>query len=336
MSQSESEESPPLAEASAEKSAERPARNPAVERYLAAREARKTAPPELLPDPPAHDEDTLWRGLLRDGQMRLLVSRATVAMTEIAERLQTSPDVTRVLAELWCGAQLVRATIHPDEAIQLACTQDGGMGNFVVDIHDDGTGRATVRNPQFRGDPIAGGRLQVTRLRKGVGKYRSSIEMMPGERPTELLMRYLQDSEQILSLLDVDVALDDAGGLTSVVGSVVQLMPEGTREDLARLVANLERSGTLRASMTPDDPDAIGWAGRILDGFYWDQVARQDVGFACTCSAERVIALLASLSPADIAELIEGLETLETTCDYCRTTWSTPVSQLQPLLATPS
>lgn len=332
MSQSESDES----SSGAATGAERTTRNPAVERYLAAREARKTAPPELLPDPPPHDEDTLWRGLLRDGQMRLLVSRATAAVAEIAQRLETSPDVTRTIAEFWCGAQLVRATIHPDEAIQLACTQDGGMGNFVVDIHDDGTGRATVRNPQFRGEPIAGGRLQVTRLRKGVGKYRSSIEMVPGERPTELLMRYLQDSEQILSLLDVDVQLDDHGGLASVVGSVVQLMPEGTRDDLARLVANLETSGSLRAAMTPADPDAIGWARRILHGFYWDQVARQDVGFACTCSAERVIALIASLSPTDIADLIEGLETLETTCDYCRTTWSTPVSQLQPLLATPS
>lgn len=332
MSQSESEESPSVTD----EAATRPARNAAVERYLAAREARKTAPPELLPNPPAHDEDTLWRGLLRDGQMRLLVSRATVAMTEIAERLQTSPEVTRALAEFWCGAQLVRATIHPDEAIQLACSQEGGMGNFVVDIHDDGTGRAMVRHPDCDGPPIVGGRLQVTRLRRGVGKYRSSIEMMPDERPTQLLMRYLQDSEQILSLLDVDVQLDDAGSLVSVVGSVVQMMPEGSREDLARLVSNLETAGTLRAAMTAEDPDGIAWAARVLEGFFWDQVARQDVGFACTCSAERVITLIASLSAADIAELIEGLETLETTCDYCRTTWSTPVSQLQPLLASPS
>ena len=71
---------------------------------------------------------------------------------------------------------------------------------------------------------------------------------------------------------------------------------------------------------------------KLLAGFHWDQVARQAVAFRCRCSAERVISVLASLQPDELRELIEGLEQLESTCDFCQTTWTTPVHQLLPLL----
>ncbi len=307
-------------------------RSAAALRYLAAREARRTAAPErVLPAPPP-DADTLWRGLLRDGQMRLIVARTTEACRAIAERLGTGPAASRVLAELFCGAQLMRATIHPDESLQLAGHQQGGIGSFVVDIFEDGTGRATLRHPHPVGGAIAGGSLQVGRVRRGVGQYRSSVAMAPDDAVPALLMRYLLDSEQLPSLIDIEVQLDDAGLPSLVVGSLVQLMPEGSREDLAQLVSNIERAGTAAAAMTAEDPDAIAWAEKLLAGFHWDQVARQAVAFRCRCSAERVISVLASLQPDELRELIEGLEQLESTCDFCQTTWTTPVHQLLPLL----
>ncbi len=311
-------------------------RSAAALRYLAAREARRTAAPErLLPAPPP-DTDTLWRGLLRDGQMRVIVARTTTACRDICERLGTGPTASRAIAELFCGAQLLRATIHPDEALQLAGQQQGGIGSFVVDIFDDGSGRATLRHPHVVGAAVAGGSLQVGRVRRGVGQYRSSVAMGHGEGVPALLMRYLLDSEQLPSLIDIEVQLDDAGLPSLVVGSLVQLMPEGSHEDLARLVGNVEHAGTAAAAMTTDDPDAIAWAERLLAGFHWDQVARQEVTFGCRCSAERVISMLASLPPEDLRTLIEATEQLESTCDFCQTAWTTSVHQLLPLLETSS
>jgi len=80
----------------------------------------------------------------------------------------------------------------------------------------------------------------------------------------------------------------------------------------------------------------MGWAADMMAGFYWDQVARQVVKFQCPCSPERVLTLLSTLPRADLEELAEGGEPLETTCDYCKTTYSVPVVQLAPLMAEPS
>jgi molecular chaperone Hsp33 len=314
--------------------------NAAVKRYLAAREARKTADPERLLPVPAPEQDTLWRGLVRDGQMRLIVARAGRTVAEIAERHHCSAQAHELLAGLVVGAQLLRATINPDESLQLAGFQQGGVGNFAVDVFEDGAVRATFRNPGHRGEALVGGRLQITRQQPGRGQYRSSIAFSHGEAPGDLLMRYLLESEQILSLLEVDFAPERGQGeeadARAVVGYVVQLMPEGTREDLALLVSNLEHCGRPAAQMIDGDADAVAWASGLLRGFYWDQVARQEVRFGCPCSAERVLALLASLSPADLHDLIEGLEVIETTCEYCRTHWSTPAAQLAGLLDRPS
>lgn len=311
-------------------------RSAAAQRYLEAREARRTAKPELLPEPPPPSEDTLWRGLLRDGQMRLMVARAGRAGHAISTGLDCRPVADRFVRELVLATQLVRSTLNPDETLQLAGFQQGGVGNFVVDVFEDGGVRATLRHPEATGPALAGGTLQVTRQQRGRGQYRSSVAFDEGDRTTDVLMRYLLESEQILTLLDVDVAPERGDHGLAAVGSIVQLMPEGSREDLARLVKNLEASGKLGPAMVEDDPDAVAWAERLLDGFYWDQVARQELAFHCPCSAERVVALLASLPPDDLREVLDGLEVVESTCDYCRTTYTTPVDQLQALLGTPS
>ena len=326
MSQHEEPETP----------AEPRVRSAAAQRYLAAREARRTAPPERLSDPPAPEEDTLWRGLLRDGQMRLIVARAGRASHEIAERLGCEAVASAFLHELVTAAQLLRATLNPDETLQLAGFQQGGVGNFVVDVFEDGGVRATLRHPDAEGLALVGGTMQVTRQQRGRGQYRSSVAFDADARPVDVLMHYLLESEQILTLLEVDLDPSRRDHGMAAVGYLVQLMPEGSREDLARLVQNLQASGRPGAAMTAEDADGVAWAERLLGGFYWDQVARQELGFSCPCSPERVLTLLASLPKADLAEVIEGLEVVESTCDYCRTSYATPVDQIRVLLDSPS
>ncbi len=307
----------------------------AVERYKRAKEARRTAPPQRLGDVPAFDTDTLWRGLTREGEVRVLLVRATHSAAESTQKLGCSADTARMIAELMTGAQLLRACLNPDEQVQLSASNDGAAGNFVVDVWAEGHMRATVREPGATGEGLIGqGTAQIARILRGRGTYRSAIGL-GGDDVETLLMRYLLESEQILSYIKLDVAVDDSGAVHHAHGFLIQLMPEGTREHLARIVANLEDlpSGV---GMSADDPDGMAWASQLMNGLYWDQAARQDVGFLCPCSPERVVALLSTLPRADIEELAADGSPLETTCDYCRVTYTVPQSQVQALLEVPS
>ena len=309
-----------------------------VERYKRARDARKVAPPQRLADEPSMTIDTLWRGLTREGEMRVLVVRATQAVREATAALGTGPWGTKLVAELMTGAQLLRACLNPDEQLQISAVNSGSAGNFVVDAYVEGHMRATLRNPGASLDDgflVGNGTVQIARTRRGKPTYRSAIALEHDEID-QLFMRYLLESEQILSLLHLDIDVTESGHLRHAVGFLVQAMPEGSRDDLSRLVTNLESLGSLGDEMNDADPDAMGWANALMDGFYWDQVARQTVSFRCPCSPERVLALLSTLPQADLAELAEGGEALETTCDYCKTTYAVPLEQLNSLLAQPS
>ncbi|HAN31098.1 MAG TPA: hypothetical protein DCQ06_05820 [Myxococcales bacterium] len=308
----------------------------AVERYKLAKEARKTAPPMQLPETPAYDQDTLWRGLTRGGEVRLLLVRATNAARESTDKLGCSAEAAGFVAELMAATSLLKACLNPDEQLQVSAQNSGLLGNFVIDCFATGEMRATVRHPEACGARLVGdGLVQVARIIRHSGTHRSSIEL-GGAMPGQLLMRYLLESEQIVSYINLDVAIDEQGRVQHALGFLLQLMPEGRRQDIATIVDNLKALPPLSQGMTAEDPDAMKWSSRLMEGLYWDQAVRQSVRFHCPCSAERVVALISTLPRSDIEELVADDAPLETTCDYCRTTYSVPIHQVRQLLELPS
>ena len=85
--------------------------------------------------------------------------------------------------------------------------------------------------------------------------------------------------------------------------------------------------------MTADDPDGRAWTSRLLEGFRWDQVARERPHFACRCSRGRLVAALSSLPRADLEELVRDGEPVDSICEYCNTTYTLSVPELEILLA---
>lgn len=304
----------------------------------ARREARRVAPITWMDPPVELPRDTLWRSLTRDGEARLLVVRATQATREAAARMHASPDVAKLVAELMVGALLVRSTINPDERLQLYLNHEGPVGQVAVEAWDDGGVRAYVAHPEETSEVfgllIGAGVLQVSRA-LGTKHYASSVALN-GNNVADYLMHYLLESEQILSLVHTDVRLGADGAVQSACGYLLQMMPEGTRDDLRRMLHNIDGLGGLGDAMTAEDPDARGWAKALFDGFGWDQCAREPVAFRCRCGHDRMMAMLSSLPRGDLAELAEGSEPLELVCDYCHAKYHVRPMELRDLMVEPS
>lgn len=309
-----------------------------MDRYRRLARERKLGPTQFIDAAPNFDEDTLWRGLTREGEVRLLAVRATTTVQEAVRRLECSADVGRLLGELMVATLLVRSTLNPEERMQVFLNHRGPTGQIVVDAWDTGGIRAFVANPQAsrkeHGFLIGEGTLQVTRSRGNSERSHRSTMALQGEGVVDNMMHYLLESEQILSLLRVEMV--QRGDVQSAVGLLVQLMPEGTREDLQRLVGNLQALPGLTVGMTAEDPDGRAWAEGLMDGFHWDQCAREAVRFQCRCSEERILSMLATLPRADIAELARGTDLLEMTCDYCKTGYKLKPTRVALLLQDPS
>ncbi len=304
----------------------------------ARREARKVAPIQWMDPVPPRQQDTLWRSLTREGEARLLVVRATTAASEATRRLECSPEVTKLVGELMVAALLVRSTINPEERLQLYLNHQGPIGQVAIDAWQEGGIRAYVAHPQQdsrqAGFLVGAGVLQVSRT-LGTKSYASSVELA-GSSAADYVMHYLLESEQILTLVHTDVRLDEHGRIAQATGYLLQMMPEGTREDLRKIILNIGQLSAVGDAMTDQDPDARQWAEQLLQGFAWDQCARETVAYRCRCSRDRMMAMLTSLPVQDIAELAEGHEPLELVCDYCRRKYHVRPAELRELAAPPS
>jgi len=162
------------------------------------------------------------------------------------------------------------------------------------------------------------------------------VVALDGDCVDDFLMNYLLESEQILSLVRSDVAVGADGRIARALGYLIQLMPEGGRGDLARIAANLTGAPALGDGMTAADPDGRLWAEGLLDGFKWDQVAREPVAFRCRCSRDRMLSMLSSLPRRDLADLAHGSEPLELVCDYCGDKFQVRPAELRALFVEPS
>lgn len=308
-------------------------------RVLAERHAQRMAAPTEFVDPaPPVQVDTLWRGLLRGGQARILVVRATAAVQEAARKVQASADVTQLLGELVVNTLLVRSTLSPDERLQIHIEHQGPAGKIAVDAWQAGGVRAYVAKPQAErrefGFLIGAGTLHVSRS-VGGRNYASTVTL-DGDGIDDFVMNYLLESEQILSLVRSEVTVDHEGQVAHALGYLVQLMPEGNRDDIAKVLDNLKSIGPLGDGMSADDPDGRLWANAVFAGFKWDQVARESVAFLCRCSRDRMLSMLSSLPARDIAELAVGTTPLELVCDYCLRKFEVKPAELRALLAEPS
>lgn len=307
----------------------------AVERYKRRRAERLAGPPQLFDPAPALTEDTLWRGLTRAGEIRVLVARTRGLVAEIARRLRTSDDATRILGELVTAAYLARSTLNPAAQLQLLLRNPGSAGRLIADVWaGEGGARAAIAEPAATaagGPLLADGLLEVSRIARDGSPYRSSLQYSGGGIEAAIT-EYLVRSEQIVALIHLEVEVE-RGVVRAACGYLVQLMPEGTRAQLDHLLANIDRLPPLARGMTAADPDGRAWAAGLLDGFLWDQVARERPSFACRCSRGRLVAALASLPRADLEELVGAGEPADSTCEYCNTTYSLSVPELQLLLA---
>lgn len=303
-----------------------------TERYLARRLARAEAPSGYLEPSPSLAEDTLWRGLTRAGELRVLVARATSTVAEIAETLAAGQYGMALLSELVLGGLLLRSTLDPDAQLQITVRSQGPVGRLFLDVWPSGRGlRASLERPEASspdGRPrLDGGQIDVVRSREGLAPYRSS-RSFGRETLSQLFEAHLLESDQILAMLRLDIRVE-ADRVAHASGCLVQVTPEGTREDLARLVANLEGLPQLGDAMTEADPDARAWVDRLLAGYRWDQAAREPITFVCRCSRERLLAILRGLPAEDLDEMIAAAAPIETTCEFCRARYEIDPQELR-------
>jgi len=236
-------------------------------------------------------------------------------------------ELARTLADLVTGTILVRETMAPGYRVQGIVHGEAGSGALVADAHPDGGTRGLVQGRPRLG---AGASLEMMRTLPRGGLARG-IVAMPGEGTVaSALMTYLQESEQVVSVIAVGTVFDGPR-LLAAGGYLVQVLPELSEAMLAIMTARLETFPALDTFLRDGStPERL--TEEILHGMPHMVLGDAPLRYQCRCDTARVMASLATLPRADVEAMITAGETLEIACDYCGAEYPIEPARLRGLL----
>jgi molecular chaperone Hsp33 len=286
-----------------------------------------------MPGGPEETEDGVLRAITDDGSFRVItVSSLTTVRAAAAAQGATGATAAH-LADLLTGTVLVRETMAPQLRVQGILKGAGGRGSLVADSRPGGATRGLMQLPEGGDFALgAGALLQMMRSLPNGAIHQGIVDVSGAGGLSAALMLYMQESEQVVSVIAVGV-LTDEGGATRAGGYIVQLLPEVDRAQHMIMTERLDAMDDIRALIGRDGFTPRSLLDELLYGMPFSVTGESALGFACACSETQVLATLSSLGPGDIAELVQGGEVLEIRCDYCQKEYQVHPERLRGLLA---
>ncbi|MBE7451047.1 MAG: Hsp33 family molecular chaperone HslO [Kofleriaceae bacterium] len=261
--------------------------------------------------------DQVVRLMTMDGAFRLIAAVTTETARGALASQATGDELGLRLAELLTAAVLVRETTQPTRRVQMVWRDRRGR-SLVADSLPDGLNRGLV-NPGDSAPVAADGEhlLQVNYTLTNGALHQGLVAVADGDDMATALMRYMKQSEQIVSMIAV-AALPGPGGVRAVGGYVVQLLPEATREVITAMTDHLGNLEPMAILLEGRGRTAAELARTVFAGFEHAELATSSLRFGCTCSEVRVMTSILTLAPDEVESMLGG-DPLEVRCDACGT-----------------
>jgi molecular chaperone Hsp33 len=283
-----------------------------------------------MSEPKLHD--SALRAMTDDGAFRVVIVRATDTVTRLIEAQKVHGRNAKHLGELTIAAVLVRETMAPTHRLQILLRSGDGQGRFVADSHPDGGSRGLLAAADKQQDvSVDSGTLEVVRTLFTGDLHRGVVEVPASGGISAALMAYLQDSEQVASMLAISCVMQGER-VVAAGGYLVQLLPEVGRAPLAIMAERLSDFRDIGPLLVRNDAAPAPLLDELLYGMPFTRLEESPLSWKCRCTAVRVMSSLATLSRADIADLVKAGEPIELSCDFCGQAYSVSPAQLRGLL----
>ncbi len=282
------------------------------------------------------ETDSVVRAMTNDGAFRIVAARTTDTARSVIEAQGLSGEIANDMASLLTTAVLYRETMAPSLRVQCILRFEEDAGQLVADSHPDGWTRGLLQSKP--GQPVPDLRkikstLQMMRTLPRSDVHRGVVEVPESGNLSEAFMRYMQLSEQIVSMISLGSAVE--GERPTAGGFLVQLLPEAAEaeEAMKTMTQRLEGFVEIRDRLAQTDGSPSELIEAIFEGMPFTWLQSSEVSFGCQCSQVRVMTTLSLLDRSDIQELVDEGEPLSIGCDYCGAAYTVEVAQLQGLLS---
>ncbi|MGB5697291.1 MAG: Hsp33 family molecular chaperone HslO [Polyangiales bacterium] len=282
------------------------------------------------------ENDAVVRAMTNDGAFRVVAARTTDTALSVIAAQQLSGLIAHDMADLVTAAVLYRETMAPSLRVQCIVRFEDEAGQLVADSHPEGWTRGLLQTGS--GEAPSDVRqtratLQMMRTLPNTDLHRGVVEVPESGNLSEAFMRYMQLSEQIVSMISLGSVVE--GEHPAAGGFVVQLLPEAAEAEAAMqtMTRRLEDFVEIRERLQASDASPSRLIEQIFEGMPFTWLQSSSLRFGCQCSQLRVMTTLSILDRSDIQELVDEGEPLSVGCDYCGTSYTVEISQLRGLLS---
>lgn len=281
--------------------------------------------------------------IIDEGQnIRVFLASTTNLVEEAHHRHHTSATASAALGRVLTAAVMMGSDLKGSEDIlTLRINGNGPAGTVLATADSQGGVRGLISEPQADLPSRYPGKLAVGELVgqdgfleviKDLGlkqPFEGKVPLLSGEIAEDLAQYYML-SEQIPALVALGVLVAPDLHIQAAGGIIVQALPGANDEVLAAIEGNILALGNV--SQLIDEANSLeDLAAQIMQGISYTILAEQDLAFRCSCSRERLGAVLAALGEEELRNAVDNEENIEAVCNFCKEAYSFSPAEIKAI-----
>ncbi|PKH02547.1 Hsp33 family molecular chaperone HslO [Psychromonas sp. MB-3u-54] len=276
--------------------------------------------------------DQLQRFIFDAYQIRGEIARAHNSFNDIIKKHDYSTEVANLVGELLIATSLITATLKFAGKITVQLQGDGPLNTAVINAN---------QNLEVRGTANVSGDTAGLSFKQLVGKGHLMITISPeeGERYqgivalekdslSECLEDYFIKSEQLATRIILHAS---AKNTAQAAGLLLQTLPAVDENH----EADFQHVSALASTVKEEELYTLA-NDELLYRLYHQETVRlfevQPIRFQCSCSKERCLTSLASITAEEILEMLNEQGSIDMHCEYCASDYHFEKDDLQILL----
>jgi molecular chaperone Hsp33 len=264
--------------------------------------------------------DRVVRAMSGNGMFRVAVAKTTNTTETARVKHDLDPLLTYLLGKTLTSSVLLSSFLKGEERVIVQAEGTGRVKLIFAEAMQVGEVRGFVvideskSMPETLSDALNKGFLKVSKiLYEKQEPVTGIVELVHGDIASDLSY-YFEQSEQIMTAVNLGVTINDSGEIEHAGGIIVQALPGADLASIVEVQRSLEEMPPIEELLDSGySPEEIL---RQAMPFEIDIVNNTPVDFYCRCSLERFMSKLLTLGKQEIMSMQEEGQR-ELVCQYC-------------------
>ncbi len=271
--------------------------------------------------------NVITRCMSKDGSARILIINSKDIVNDAIRIHSLTPTAAAALGRTLTASALIGVMLkNKTDSVTVSFKGNGACGKILAVSDYYGNVRGYIERPNVDLPSKAKGKLDVA---SAVGKGTLYIIRDTGEKEpyvgispivsgeiAEDITNYFASSEQIPTVCGLGVLIDTDHTCKAAGGFMIQLLP-GADDDFVTAVEQRVAALKSVSSYFDSGKDNVEILSEIMGEIEFDVFDQTEVDYICSCSRERVSAMLASLSNDELDEMINENKSFDIGCQFC-------------------